>query len=1135
MAPGLTADEANLDFFEKKIRPVLVEHCYECHSAGGGKKIKGGLRLDTRDAAREGGDSGPAVVPGNPKESLLLTAIEYAEDFYQMPPKGKLPENIIADFRQWIEMGASDPRDAASTDAPESTWEEILSARGSWWSLQSAVDHNVPEVKETTWSNQPVDRFLLARLEDAGLQHAGRADKRALIRRLSLVLTGLPPTPEQVAEFENDASDRAYARLVDELLASPRYGERWARHWMDVVRFAETHGTEWNYEVHHAWRYRDYLIRAFNQDIPYDQFVLEHIAGDLLTPRWNEADKINEAVLGTMFYRFGEIGHDDCIQYRDVGVDAADNQLDTVTKAFQASTVACARCHDHKLDAFSMRDYYSLMGILQSARHVSHTIDAPEVNEPEKERIRRLKPLIRAEAAAQWMNDLEQLPRYLLAAQTAIEITPEPDEDAKKGSDEKSDAAKGPKFPDDPRLNELRRGLNDARLEKWVAALKAKESNLDDPLYPWRALVQGEGDESESPAAFESAWRELSERYTQKSRERAQFNAENFTSWGNFASNDPEGWDVGGHAFRGGTEAGPSGDFAIAPEGDQAISGVFPAGLFTHALSDKLNGTLRSPAFPTTKKYLSFQAMGGKTGAYRVISNNCQLNYVNYGVFKTTELKWIKYTTLHDNDAIRSYAELITKFDNPKFPDQLGGIVGAQTMREPWRKAATDPRSFFGITRAVLHDCEDSPKDELRHMLPLFEGDTANSAEALAQRYRTTLAAAITAWKENRATDEQAVWLDWLIRMELIDNSSVSRLQLQKLITRYRKLDGEVKVPRVVPGLADLDEGFDHALFVRGDYNNPGAPVPRRFFEVLTSETPLTPKGSGRWEIAQLMASRDNPLTARVMVNRIWHHLFGTGIVKTTDDFGHLGEQPTHPELLDYVTLRFIEGDWSVKRLIRTLVMTETFRMSSAASPAANEIDPNNRLLHHYPSRRLEAEAIRDSMLLVSGRLDESLYGLSIYPFRETDYKDRRLFQGPLDGDGRRSVYIKVNLMEGAKFLSAFNIPGGKETQGRRDVTNVPAQALALLNDPFAMQQSEVWAKRLLADDVTSVAERIERMFQIALNRPPLPAETTRFERLVKQLTAAYGTSNVDVMTSSAVWKDVAHAIFNLKEFIYIR
>jgi hypothetical protein len=955
----------------------------------------------------------------------------------------------------------------------------------------------LPPVKDLAWARHPVDRFLLARLEQAGLQPAAPADRRTLSRRLSLVLLGLPPAPEETEAFLHDDSPAAWEHLVDRLLASPHFGERWARHWLDIVRFSETHGNEWNYEVHHAWRYRDYLIRAFNEDVPYDQFVREHIAGDLLPrPRWNPREQINESVIGTAFYRFGEANHDDCIALRQIGFDLADNQLDTLTKAFQATTVACARCHDHKLDAVSARDYHGLLGILRSSRLVSHTIDAPEVNADPLRRLTALKAEVRRELGEAWLRDAGDVARYLTAAQAKIAG--------------QSDAAG------------LAKGLDPERLERWAAVLKVDKSPLEDPFTPWRLLASGK-----------TAWRQLAERVRQEERERAEFNAARFRTFADFRSGTA-GWQVGGQGMRQPRTHG--GDFVLDLDGDTLVRAVLPGGCFTHALSDRLNGTLRSPVLSGSGKRVSFQVMGRHGAAVRLVSNNCQLNYKNYRGLTSPDLQWVTFAIPEDVDSLRVYAELMTMLDNPKFPDQLSALGGdPDNYRVPWEKATADPRSFFGVTRVVVHDGDEVPRPELGHLRPLFAGPEPATRADVAARYAETVAAVVRAWAADRASDDDVLWLQALLRGGLLGNSLRLTSRLQELATEYRRTEKELALPRIVPGVADFGPGFSQPILVRGDCWRPGAAVPRRYLEVLarSDERPIT-TGSGRLELAEQIASRDNPLTARVMVNRVWHHLFGAGLVRTPDDFGHVGEQPSHPELLDYLAARFMDEGWSVKRLIRSLVVTEAFRTASKPSPQAREVDPQNRLLQHYPARRLEAEAIRDAILAASGRLDPRLYGPSVQPHREGENADRRLFPGPLDGGGRRSVYIKNNLMEGPKFLGAFDFPGGKVTQGRRDVTNVPAQALALLNDPFVLQQADLWAGRLVRRPDATLAERIEYVFRIGLRRPPETEERQRFEQAVGQLAALEGVPAEDVLRSRAVWKDVAHAVFNLEEFIYI-
>lgn len=1090
MLPGAAVADDDIAFFESKVRPVLAAHCYECHAQKANKR-KGGLTLDTRDGLRQGGDRGPAIVPGKPDDSLLLRAIRHDDPDLKMPPKGKLPAAAIADLTEWIKRGAADPRTGAAA-AVASEWDDVLRQRRRWWSLQPVQKPPLPAVREAT--QHPIDRFILARLEPAGLHPARQADQRTLIRRLSLVLTGLPPSPAEVERFlQRAAVDPAAAldEATQRLLDSPHFGERWARHWLDVVRFTETHGNEWNYEVHHAWRYRDYLIRAFNADVPYDQLVREHIAGDLLhPPRWNRAEACNESVIGTAFYRFGEVNHDDCIEFRQIGYDLADNQIDTLTKAFQATTVACARCHDHKLDAVSMRDYYALLGILRSSRLVSHTIDAPEVNAAPKARLLRLKDELRRELAALWRQDAAGIASYLLAAQAAERRH--------------------------PTAGQLAIGLDLRRLESWQTVIKNHKGALEDPLYPWSALTAG------AKGSVAEKWRALGAKVAAERKTRRDFNA------GHFEPFPLADWQRSGQ----GVADALSGDFALV-SGDAVLAGIYPAGTYTHLISQRLNGALRSPPLPA-RKYISFQALGGNTSAVRLVSNNCQLNYANYRALTRAELEWKRFAIPPDHVSLRTYAELMTKFDNPKFPDQLGTLGGdTGNARVPWHEAAADPRSFFGIASAVTHDCDETPRPELGHTLAVLAAPVTSEGEAAA-RYAEMTLAAVDAWAAGRASDEEARWLDWLLRRGLLSNRTIQTPRLDALVREYRRTEEELALPRIVPGLADAGSGYDQPLLARGDVKKPLAPVSRRYLEVLDQPPDAPVHGSGRLELAQRIASTENPLTARVMVNRLWHHVFGTGLVRTVDDFGHVGELPSHPELLDYLAARFVEDGWSIKKMLRLLVSSATFRQSSAAIDAARLVDPDNRLLHHYPARRLEAEAIRDSILAVSGRLDPALYGPSIHPFRDKPNADRRLFPGPLDGAGRRSIYLKVNLMEAHPFLAAFNSPGGKVTQGRRDTSNVPAQALALLNDPFVLQQAEFWAQRLTTRTDATAGDRIDHLFDVALNRPPTAAERQRFERALAELAQVHGVSPGQVLASREVWADMAQAMFNLKEFIYV-
>jgi uncharacterized protein DUF1553 len=693
-----------------------------------------------------------------------------------------------------------------------------------------------------------------------------------------------------------------------------------------------------------------------------------------------------------------------------------------------------------------------------------------------------------------------------------------------------------------PYAEQLAAGLDPGRLEKWVAALGVEKAPLEDPLEPWRRMAATAGSVGSDAAAFQAMWRKTAEEYAAHDRERAEFNQTQFVSYADFRAGTAACWQAGGQGLRDG--AVRSGDFAVASEGDSLVKTILPAGRFTNALSDKLNGTLRSPVLPPGKKHVSFQVVGQRSSALRLVSNNCQLNYVNYRALTSDQLRWITFSPPEDRESLRTYAELMTMFDNPKFPDQLSALGGdKENYKLPWDKAAENPRSYFGVTRVVLHDGAEPPKAELSHLRALFAAPEPANLDAIGLRYAAAIEKVLQTFGEDKATDDDVQWLDALVRRDLLGNKTNASPRLASLAAEYRQVEAGLALPRITPGVADGGAGYNQPVFARGDCTRPGEPAPRRYLEVLSSASgsaeSFASPGSGRLELAKKIASADNPLTSRVMANRIWQHLFGAGLVRTVDDFGHVGERPSHPELLDYLAARFVADGWSMKRLIRTIALSRTFQASNQPSAAAKAADPQNRLLSHYPARRMEAEAVRDSILAASGRLSPALYGASVQPFREKENADRRLFPGPLDGDGRRSIYIKNNLMEAPKFLGVFNFPGGKVTQGRRDVTNVPAQALALLNDPFVIEQADVWAGHLIERPDRTPGERIDAMFRTALGRLLATEERGRFEQAARRFAELHGTGGggtveAEIVNSRAVWKDVAHAIFNLAEFVYI-
>jgi len=1110
--PVRADDAAGRELFEKRIRPVLVRHCYECHSAAA-KEPKGKLRLDSRAAVRAGGESGPAIVPGKPDESPLIDALKH--DGLEMPPGKKLPDDVIGDFVRWVEIGAPDPRDEAATadQAARQTWEAQYQDRIDWWSLQPIVRTAPPEVSDPAWSQNVIDRFVLAKLEEHGLRPARRADSQTLVRRLSFALRGLPPTPDEVAAFANDAAPDAWERLVDRWLADPSFGEHWARHWMDVVRYTDTYGYEWDIPAKGAWRYRDYLVRAFNADVPFDQLVREQIAGDLLeNPRRDAQRQINESVLGTMFFQMGEKRHGDSADFDGVHQEMLDNKIDAFSKAFQATTVSCARCHDHKLDAVAQSEYYALGGVFMSSRWITNTADLPERNGALITELKDLKRRLRALLAEEWKRNLAALPGELFRAAEARVVRVDGPAAASSGAA--------------PTGSEQARDEASA-WQKLLDSPGAEPPPIESTLHPWWALMQSLKESPEQ--GIENAWRHLAARYAEERKLRVSRNEAHFRVLVDFSQGVPAGWSVDGAGLRDATQPG---EFVVSLEGPGIIERVLPGGLFTNVLSPRLNGALRTPHLRDLDfGHISFECCGGGFSAYRTVVDNAFLTE-RQQYLTSSDLKWVLLGTFSSAKERRVYIELATKASNPNFPPRVG--LGVDLSAEQIR----DPKSWFGVTRVVAHNAPFAPVDELARFAPLFAGGVPGDLQAAANRYAGWLQSSVENWSRNQSTGDDVQLISWLLERGLISNrhDAAGHPEIGSLVRRYRELESRLEPPCTVNGMADLDRGEDSRLNIRGEYDQFGPAVPRGYLRMLgEAGRPFDAAGSGRRELAECVADPKNPLTARVFVNRAWHWLFGTGIVATPDDFGHVGDRPSHPELLDELAARFIEQGWSLKKLVRSIVLSETWRQSNETTPEALAADPRNRWLHHAALRRLEAEPIRDAMLRVSGRLEARLYGPSCDPYRTNEDPQKRLFSGPLDGEGRRSLYTKITIMEPPRFLATFNQPTPKIPTGRRDVTSTTAQSLALLNDPFVENQAEYWAGRLIGDGSPAVEARVAVMFRTAFGRSPDEGETARWSRAAADFARLHQVDEAGLMQSLPVWKDVAHAFFNAKEFIYVR
>ena len=1076
-----------IEFFERRVRPVLVDHCYECHSADA-RRLEGGLRLDSRAAVLAGGDSGPSVIPGDAESSLLTQSIRY--EWYQMPPRGRLPDEIVQDLERWVQMGAPWPGavDEDEMIRDEMDWQQRMAEHWSWQPIRQAA---APEVRQVDWPTNPIDHFILARLEEDEWGPAAEADRRTLIRRLSFDLTGLPPTVQQVEAFVADDSPQAYERLVEQLLASPHFGEKWARHWMDLVRYAESHGHEFDYPIHHAWRYRDYLIRALNADVPYDQLIVEHLAGDLLEePRRHPTEGFNESIIGTGFWYLGEAVH----APTDVGGDEAiriENQIDVMTKAFLGLTVACARCHDHKFDPISIDDYYSLSGFLKSTRRnekildpggqIAEAVDA--LHELRAEGDRALAAAIDATGL-----DAERFAAGLMAARDVLatgagDDAASPDQAAVAAAAQKHD-------------------LDVDQVHRWVAALQDSAlEELSHPLAAFRRMADAKDGENptwdELRTAVNSAWEDQARR-AESSRDQTDLLVDFQPGC------DDHGWFVEGQAF--GSQPTGTRQWDAASRSDLPVMpGVMHGGL----TSPKLHGVLRSPTFTLNHPAIHYR-LNARNVTIRLIVDGYFMfpfNGLLFGGFERkdidTEGQFVWKTQAGDLRRYmghRAYIEIIDRGD---------GFAAVDEIRFSEGPAPTDPPSHLG--HRALTD------------------DRADSIVGLAQAVGAIWSESLRHWRQATADTEHTAMLAWAARHGLIDLSAATA----ERSARMEQIEAAIPAPTYVLAATD-GNGLDDRLHIRGSHLNLGDTVPRRLLTALGGEQhSRIDNGSGRLELAQRIVAADNPFPARVLVNRLWHHLFGRGIVPTVDDFGVMGQAPTHGELLDWLAADFQQHGWSIKHAIRQMVMSSTYRMSSQATDdhaMAIERDPENQLLYRMPRRRLPAESIRDAMLAVSGRLDPALYGPSV-PVHLTAFMEGRgrPQSGPLDGDGRRSVYISVSRNFLSPMMLTFDMPSPFSTMGRRSISNVPAQSLILMNDPFVIGQAQHWAQRVLAEHATADS-RIEVMFHQAFGKPPSPVQIERIQQFLTQQAELYGAAEDELR----IWADLAHVLFNMKEFIYL-
>jgi len=1095
---------AAAEFFEQSVRPVLAERCYSCH---GSKIQQSGLRLDSRAAILKGGVGGPVVTAGDPDKSSLIHAVRYT-GAVKMPPAGKLPPDQIAALEQWVRMGAPWPTRVPS---PKSQVPSLNGLKpGTWnlgpthWAFRPVRRPAIPQVRERGWVRSPIDAFILAKLEAKGLRPAPAADRRTLIRRATFDLTGLPPTTDEVDAFLADRSPAAWSKVVDRLLASPRFGERWGRHWLDLVRYCDSFDArllgEQNagrvMDVTEAWRYRDWVVKALNVDLPYDQFILYQVAGDLVSEemrkRGNEETgepvrrsehpispfprfpiSSPEAVVATGMLALGNWGGGDADKEKLL-TDIADDQVDTVSRAFMGVTLACARCHDHKFDPFTAKDYYALAGIFFST-HILENV-GPKTNGPPMLRIPLASPE-ELKQREQYAARLAELEKQVLA------VT----EGAKR---EKAKAL----LPETGRylLAAWDYGRQDLPLEEFAVrngllpyALRQWREYLG--LGDYRLLVSAQRDVHGKPGVH--VWRGEPDCPNVLINTSAQeISILTFRVPPKSVAVHPgpsSGVVVGWRSPISGTvrvagrlaDADPVGGNGIA----WSIQRRRPSGAAELASGEFANGGSQAlDAAKGAEALRSVEVRAGDEIQVLVLPKN------DYG-FDTTILD---LTIATDGQQWSLARDLLN--------DSLQGNPHSDSMGNPgvWRFSDT-ARST--TTAAALPAFWSGAVDA---------GDRAGVERAAAQlgeRFRDDGPAS-------------PFWIPGTADEALLPGEARTR------ITEVREaLEALKKAPPPplqyangtqeggVPGSPHAGV-HDVSIHTRGRYDRLGDVVPRGFPAVLTAEAqpPIT-QGSGRLELARWLARPDHPLTARVMVNRVWQHLFGEGIVRTPSNFGKLGERPSHPELLDWLAAAFsgTEGAWSIKKLIRKVMLSSAYQQSAGAGPNAqhptlNAQDPDNRLFGRMNRKRLEAEAIRDSLLAASGRLDLAMGGPAT-----------REFSSP-----RRSLYQMTVRSDRTGFGPLFDVADSTNSIDRRTESTVAPQALFMWNHPFVLEQSRALAKRLQAQAGTD-AERIRSAYGLLYGRLPSEEETHLGVTFVAR-------------SGPRAWEEYALILLCANEFIYV-
>ncbi|MFO0871448.1 MAG: PSD1 and planctomycete cytochrome C domain-containing protein [Pirellulales bacterium] len=963
-------EAAGEEFFEKRVRPILAGTCFRCH---GGPKVSGGLRVDSREALLRGGESGPAIDLAAPERSLLLRAVQRSEDVSAMPPDKPLADRQVADLTAWLRAGAPWPTATARFESE------------THWAFRPVQAPPLPTVGDPSWLRTSLDAFILAGLERAGRTPMPPADRRTWLRRVTYDLTGLPPTPEEVAAFEQDPSPQAWESVVDRLLDSPHYGEHWGRHWLDVVRYADTAGENSDHPLPHAWRYRNWVIQALQADLPYDEFLRAQIAGDILAADAPEAQRADLIVATGYLAIARRFGHD---IDKDMHLTLEDT-IDTLGKSVLGLSLGCCRCHDHKYDPLTTRDYYGLYGIFDSTRFAFPGCEP-------KQQPRDLIPLLFSPTDLARVQEIDQ--QLAAADQQLKQLTAEQTERAKKLQEQASAGTE--------------------------------------------VLAEGNVGEGESTPLTQGARRPL------------------------------EGIPVkSGDVLR----------LVVLPRGNHGADSTLvewtlseSGGTRRWSVADLVSGLTQGNPHADTHGH-------SQVWCFLDLQNGPQL-----------------------------LPEVVAEVDGRKELQawRNGGApsVFVNSARQPvkvWTELP--PQSFF------VHPGERGPV-AVAWISPI--DGTVDIAGRVADAHPAGLDG--VSWKLERITGT-----DFAAQLARL---SESRAALATLTSRR----GELAARRpVVPLAYAVAEGTPHHARIqrRGEPADLGDEVPRKFLDVLGGQAVTATAGSGRRELAQWLTDRRNPLTARVIANRLWQWHFGRGLVATPNDFGSRGASPTHPELLDHLASQLVTGGWRWKPLHRQIVLSATYRQSATSSEFSGEYAG-------FPRRRLTAEELRDTLLAVSGEWDRSPGGAHPFP-PEASWSFTQ--HGPFAAEYetfRRSVYVMQKRNRRSRFFALFDGPDPNASTPVRDVTTVPTQALFFLNDPFLHARAARFAERVVGAGTTD-PERLDFAYRTLLGRNATAQEQEDAARFRQDYGAALG-EQAAAERQAAAWSAYARVLLGSNEVLYV-